>query len=200
MDYGVLLTSRLRAVASTPEPLGAMLLRKMRVETVNEFVDRMLDVLRKGDEEGHPFHGNQYVLVRAVVARKSKGERQQGEEQGREVQPPRRRQGACARAAHVRQAVQHIKELAQATGAKEERVKFLISRLQNPKYAPAGKVALTLEKQPDGKYKLAGTKEAAPKEPRRSRSQSVHRSRRALRSPRPTRRRPARNRTLSVLR
>jgi Inorganic Pyrophosphatase len=52
-----------------------------------------------------------------------------------------------------------IPEMMHATGAAEKRVKFLLSRLQNPKYVASTKNALTIVREGD-KYKVVGTKPA----------------------------------------
>lgn len=153
MDYGVLLTKRL--VQPRPEPLGAMLLRKVHKTDLELLAEWLVDELAKGDEEGHDFHGNQYT-----------GGIGGGGEHNTENEPKEKSTYPGGVKNHVHDLLASgksfsIKELAAATGAKEDRVKFLISRLQNPKYAAAGKPALTLEKTPDGKYKVVGTKENA---------------------------------------
>lgn len=60
-----------------------------------------------------------------------------------------------------------VAQLAQATGASEERVKFLLTRLQNPKYAAKEKNALVIQKE-GNTYRVIGTKPALSAEEKKA--------------------------------
>lgn len=164
MDYGALLQKRVGPQPELPGAKLAALLRKRMTyeEQLAELVDYLVDGLAKYDEDQErDEHGRWTAGGGGALASEDMGDKPAS---GTGSTHP----GGVKGAVHDMLASGQpftIKEIAEITGAKEDRVKFLISRLQNPKYAAAGKPALVIQKLPGGKFQVVGTKASEPKPP-----------------------------------